>query len=376
MVRIIVAGDYCPMHRVADLLDKGDYSFFDKIKSVTEKSDYAIVNLECPIVEGEAKPIKKCGPNLRTISKVVDSVRYGGFNGVTLANNHFRDFGDEGCNTTINELRRHNLDFVGGGSNLAEAQQVLYKKIQGKTLAVVNICENEFSIASSNRAGSAPIDLVDNYNQIREARANSDYVLLIIHGGHEFYRLPSPRMKKMYRHFVDLGVDAVVNHHQHCYSGYEYYKGKPIVYGLGNLCFDSPGNRDSIWNDGYMVKISFDTVTDIELIPYKQCNHNPLVELLDDKNTEEFNLTIAELNEVIANDALMIEKFNEFVETKRRDVMRLFASYHNRYLNAAAARSIIPYPLRSGEIEALENYTTCESHRDVVSRILSSLHNY
>lgn len=375
MVRIVVAGDYCPIYRVAEQLNKGDYSFFDGVKGIVEKSDYALVNLECPVVDTDAKPIKKCGPNLRTISKVVDSICYGGFSGVTLANNHFRDFGDEGCNTTINELKRQNIDFVGGGCNLVQAQAILYKNISSKTFAIINFCENEFSIATDSRAGSAPIDLVDNYKQIQEARANADYVLLIVHGGHEFYQLPSPRMKKLYRHFVDLGVDVVVNHHQHCYSGYEYYKGKPIVYGVGNFCFDSYRNRDSIWNEGYMVNITFDSDINIELIPYQQCNHSSSIDLLDAENAENFKQRIAELNEVIANDTLLLEKFNEFAETKRRDVMRLFASYHNRYLNAAAARSIIPYPLRKGESEAIENYVTCESHIDVVHRIISSLNN-
>ena len=42
-------------------------------------------------------------------------------------------------------------------------------------------------------------------------------------------------MKETYRFFVDCGADAVINHHQHCYSGYEYYKDKFICYGLGNF---------------------------------------------------------------------------------------------------------------------------------------------
>lgn len=43
-------------------------------------------------------------------------------------------------------------------------------------------------------------------------------------------------MQEIYRFFVDIGADAVINHHQHCYSGYEVYKEKPIFYGLGNFC--------------------------------------------------------------------------------------------------------------------------------------------
>ena len=375
MLKITIAGDFCPIYRVAEQLNKEDYSFFDSIKGLVEDSDYAIVNLECPVVETEAKPIKKCGPNLRTISKVVNSIRYGGFDGVTLANNHFRDFGDEGCHTTINELKCQNVDYVGGGSNLAEAQKILYKEVKGKKLAIVNFCENEFSIATATRAGSAPLDSVDNYYQITEARRNSDYVLVIVHGGHEHYQLPSPRMKKIYRHFIAIGADAVVNHHQHCYSGYEYYNGKPIVYGLGNFCFDSRENRDSIWNEGYIVKISFSADIAIELIPYIQCSQTATIELLNSHQTSQFNQRIEELNGIIADDNLLEKSFDDFVITRKKMVMSIFASYHNRYLNAAANRSWIPYLLRDGEVKALENYIMCESHRDVVSRVLSSLNN-
>ena len=53
-------------------------------------------------------------------------------------------------------------------------------------------------------------------------------MFLILHGGIEHYQLPSPRMKKWYRHIIDLGASAIVNHHQHCFSGYELYNGKPI----------------------------------------------------------------------------------------------------------------------------------------------------
>jgi len=107
----------------------------------------------------------------------------------------------------------------------------------GKKIGVINACEHEFSIADNEHGGSNALDLINMQEDITEVRKEADFVVLILHGGIEQYHYPTPRMKRWYRHFVDLGADAVVNHHQHCINGYEVYKGKPIFYGLGNFYF-------------------------------------------------------------------------------------------------------------------------------------------
>lgn len=371
-MKVLVAGDYCPRARVAQMLERKDYSFFDEVKDIISKVDYSIINFECPIVEGNVEPIKKSGPLLRTTHNSVDAIRYAGFDCVTLANNHFRDFGDIGCITTLSELRKQNIDFVGGGSNIYEAQRILYKKIYDKIIAIINFCENEFSIASKNTAGSAPLDIVDNCHQITEAREKADYVLVVVHGGHELYQLPSPRMKKLYRFFIDLGAHAVVNHHQHCYSGYEYYQGKPIVYGLGNFCFDKNGMCSKIWNEGYCVTIEFvDMHPRIQIHPYKQCNEHPKLEILKEDELSVFYTRIREINEIISNDKSLEDYFDKWIEERSKNVMEIFASYHNRYLNAAANRGWIPHPISLKEAGAILNYVACESHRDIVIEVLN-----
>lgn len=369
-MNIIVAGDYCPRYRIAEMLLNSDYSYFDEISDIIRSADYSIVNLECPICESDISPIVKCGPALKTNTNVVKSIKYAGFQCATLANNHFRDFGDIGCNNTINELANHLIDHVGGGNTLKEAQRILYKDIKGERLAIINICENEFSIATETTAGAAPIDLIDNYHQILEAKSNAKYVLMIIHGGHEMYQLPSPRMKKLYRHYVDLGVDAVINHHQHCYSGYEYYKGKPIVYGIGNLCFGSPNEQISKWNEGYLVNILFcKEDVKINLTPYEQdCNKtNARIAVSDDPS---FHSRIKELNDIIADDDLLSVNFNKWIASCYKSKLSLFSSYHNRYLNAAASRGYIPRPASRRELVSLLNNIACESHRDISMAVL------
>ena len=81
------------------------------------------------------------------------------------------------------------------------------------------------------------MDIIDNTNQIREAKASHDKVIVIVHGGHEYYNLLSPRMQKQYRFYADQGADIVVGHHTHCISGNEIHNGVPKYYSLGNFLF-------------------------------------------------------------------------------------------------------------------------------------------
>lgn len=370
-MKILIAGDLCPKYRVQEAFDKKDYSALEEMKPIIAKSDYSILNFECPVVVGNtAKPIKKCGPCLKTTPNAIEAVQYAGFDCVTLANNHFRDFGDEGCITTMEHLKKAQIDFVGGGHNISEAQQILYKQLGDKKVAFVNFCENEFSIATDSQAGSAPLDTVDNYNQITEARKNADVVIIIVHGGHEHYQLPSPRMKKLYRYFISLGADAVVNHHQHCYSGYEFFNRKPIVYGLGNFCFD--GNRNGgnhIWNEGYCVVIDTDSLQ-IELIPYTQCNEEANVVPMKESDRATFFTRISELNSIIADDSLLKVEFEMWVQKNTKARLTAFAPYFHRYLNAAANRGWIPMRLTSINAGRMLNYIACEAHRDITIQVM------
>lgn len=368
-MKILIAGDLCPKYRVQEAFDKKDYSALEAMKPIIAKADYSIVNFECPVVVGNAKPIKKCGPCLRTTPNAVEAVQYAGFDCVTLANNHFRDFGDEGCITTMEHLKKAQIDFVGGGHNISEAQQILYKQLGDKKVAFVNFCENEFSIATDSQAGSAPLDTVDNYNQITEARKDADIVIVIVHGGHEHYQLPSPRMKKLYRHFVALGADAVVNHHQHCYSGYEYYNGKPIVYGLGNFLFDSECLRKSFWNEGYCVMIDTGSL-EVELIPYTQCDEKANVVPMAESDRTAFFARIEELNSIIADDNLLKVEFGKWVQKCTKSKMTTFAPYFHRYLNAAAHRGWIPMRLTAVNAGRMLNHIACEAHRDITIQVM------
>lgn len=362
-MKILVAGDFCPRYRVTEKFNKGDFkSILEEVRQITEQTDYSIVNLECPVVTGSAKPIEKLGPSLRCSPQGVKAIRWSGFNCVTLANNHFMDYGVEGAEETLKTLEEMGVDHVGGGMNLSEASQILYKNINGCVLAVVNCCEHEFSIATRQEAGSNPLNPIQQYYAIREARKHADHVLVIVHGGHEHFQLPSPRMVEVYRFFIDAGADVVVNHHQHCFSGYEVYKGKPIFYGIGNLCFDNPLCRQDKWTEGYMV--TFDLNKDIVsfvIHPYQQCTTEPRVVLLSNNAFEE---KLNELNSTIADSIALSTAVDNYYASSSAVYGHLFEPLFNRYYFAAMRHLKFPSLIGKKRKLSAANFIFCEAHRD------------
>ena len=92
-------------------------------------------------------------------------------------------------------------------------------KIAGAVLMFVLALS--LSISSLSQANQSISAITNNYDK----KAQYEYIK------------PSSNLTRI------VGADAVVNHHQHCYSGYEVYKDKPVFYGLGNLLFDHASKR-------------------------------------------------------------------------------------------------------------------------------------
>ena len=255
MIKLFIAGDVVPKGiQPDDFKSKGE-RILNEVKPYIKGADYSVANLEAPIVKEEQTPIKKSGPCLGIAPSTVGVLKDVGFGIFTLANNHFFDQGQNGVNATVDVCDAHNVRIVGGGKSKEDAVRPLIFEKEGKRIAIINACEHEFSIATSEHGGSNPLDLISMQEDIASVRIKVDYVVLILHGGIEQYHYPTPRMKRWYRHFIDLGADAVINHHQHCINGYEVYKGKPIFYGLGNFYFPwGNSSRPESWQYGYAVQ--------------------------------------------------------------------------------------------------------------------------
>lgn len=372
-LNILIAGDFSPKERVMHAFNRGDrLELFPGIDKIIRNTDYSIVNFESVIPTISSKPIYKVGSHLSCNEKAVDVLKSLGFKMVTLANNHFKDYGEDAMWNTVKLFRNVGIETVGVGNNIEEARKFGVVQIKDKKTAIINVCEHEFSVAGENRAGCNPIDLVDVSYDIKKAKDNADYVILIIHGGIEHYQLPSPRMKKWYRFFIDQGADAVINHHQHCFSGFEEYKGKPIFYGLGNLCFDSASDikyRHETYNYGYMVRLKFEKENiGYELIPYEQCYKEPIIRLFE-KGSEEylsFDNKIAELNDIISNDEKLEESFNRIASKKKDYVYGFMRPYSSRIMNSLYYRGLLPSFLTNQRKIIASSIINCETHRDAL----------
>lgn len=372
---ILICGDCCPQDRIINLLDNGQGGeIFKDVSSFIMKADISIVNLEFPVVDNPTMQcISKAGPCLKGGANMITVLKSIGFDVVTLANNHIYDFGEEAVCSTLNALKCNGLLYFGGGRNLEEASRPLIIENEGQIFGFINICESEFSIATANRGGANPIDLITLYNQFQSLKDKVDYLIVIVHGGHEHYSLPSPRMKKLYRHFIDLGANVVVNHHQHCYSGYEKYGKGFIFYGLGNFCFDKKNARDCMWNKGFMLDLIFkDHDLEFKLHPYIQCSDSPDVQFVSELDEMHFIKDIERLNYVIGDDALLNESFKQWMRMNLSRYKSYLSPYSNRYLRYLCRLGLLPNNLTKDRKNVLYDMIKCESHNDIIIKILGN----
>lgn len=373
-VKILISGDLCPIGRVQELLLSGrGYDVEGSLAGVLSNHDLSIFNLECPLTQ-DGVPNPLSGFNLHAHPNCAVEANVIGFDVATLANNHIMDMGEQGLEDTLAACRMAGLKYVGAGRNITEASRPLILDIKEIRVAIFAFAEHEWSIAKSDTPGACPLDPVENYYQITAARQEADFVLVVLHGGNEHYPLPSPRIVKTCRYFVDIGARAVVCHHSHAASGLEIYHGAPIVYGTGNLLFDWPTCAPETWYYGYMVGLTAraDSVISVCLFPYFQCKPNPGVRPMEKNQAKLFFEEIERLSDIITDISRLEASWMEFCDSKRLHYrsMALCLNRVERWLLRIGFR---PWWRTSRErVRILHNVIRCESHRDVLVKSLMS----
>lgn len=374
-MNILIAGDYFLPKNNRNREGSLEIPNVDKdILDIINSADYSIVNFESSVVLGKNEyPIVKNGVHLASGRESLEILKGIGFKMITLANNHVLDYGYPGLSNTLSISNKEGLEHVGAGHNFTEASSVRYIDIGGERAAFVNCCEHEFSISENDNPGSCPLDPILQYYQINQAKKESDYVIIIVHGGHEYFQLPSQRMVLTYRYLIDAGADAVINHHQHCYSGYEVYKEKPIFYGLGNFFFYKESEINRPWNEGYMVKLHLSKEqVDFEIFPYRQCNGNYGVESLNDSNS--FYIKIKQLNETISSSEKLDKAIKIYYDSLRNFSLENLEPYNSKICKKLHSWGILPSFVKR-KPAVLLNHIDCESHRDVLTYELKQMIN-
>lgn len=365
-MNIVFGGDFAPSKILEDKFTAGQFgAVFERIKPCFESADFNIVNFETTVLPpAGASPIAKEGPNLKNSVCAAEALKWLGVTSVTLANNHVMDYGAEALNHTIGVLAERNISYVGVGADLEEAARPLFLQKDGLKVAVVNCCEQEFSIATKTTPGANPLDPVSMYYQIREAKRQADKVIVVVHGGHERFDLPSLRMKRTYRFFIDAGADAVINHHQHCYSGYEIYREAPIFYGVGNFCFDKPHEKTQrFWHEGYLVKLNLsEHGVAFELMPYVQCLGDCVVAPM--KDTDGFFENIERLNGIIASDEALSAEVEKNYDRYQELMLSVFEPKTDFLSKVLYKLKFLSSAFKTRKKYRIANYINCESHLD------------
>lgn len=371
-MKIIIAGDFFPGLRLEDYLEKEPSALVPKeLLKTLKTTDLSIVNLECPLTESDKK-IDKTGPALKGKPIVAKWLKNAGFDLVTLANNHILDYGQEGIENTIATLNDNSINYVGGGINQQEAAKPFFFETNGVKIAILNFAENEWSTThSEDKGGANPVEPIHNFRSIISAKEKVDHVIVITHGGHEMYRLPSPRMKKLFRFYVDAGASAVINHHTHCTSGFEMYKSAPICYSIGNFLFDHTQHRAGIWNRGMLavLDIGLENIN-LSLKHFNQSGEKPQLTLIEGDTLIKRQSEIQDLNLIIDNDIKLETSFKNWIATNKKMYKAYIEPHTNRILQALQNRAFIPSFWRKRKKLYLLNLIRCESHHDILQNIL------
>ncbi len=190
------------------------------LKELTGTDDLTVANLEGVLTDRTLKKVEKkynfSGPTAFT-----EILTSGGIDGVTLANNHSHDYGEEGYADTISALERAGIGWFGTGDT------AVWSNGEGLKIGFIGV---SFSL-SGNR--------YTRYQRQMEALRSMGCaaVITVMHAGTEYSYEPDRNQRMIARRAIACGTDLVIGHHPHVVQGYEVIDGVPVVYSLGNCSF-------------------------------------------------------------------------------------------------------------------------------------------
>lgn len=370
-LKILMAGDFCPINRIETFAIKRTFDpIFNDFIDVLRGNDLNVVDLECPLTTSKSARLKY-GPHQKASPDCIGILKYAGIDLVAMANNHIMDYDTEGVIETLDLCKSNGIETVGIGRNAEDAGKPYSFIKKGKSIAIMNYTDHEFISTPDGSFMCNPIDPINCRNDISNIRKNHDFVIAIIHAGNEFFALPSPRTKKLYHYLIDMGVDTIISHHTHVFSGYEVYNSKPIFYGLGNFIYDWPGKFMGSWNKGYAVMLRLSDGIDFEIIPLKQGNNKPGVFHLNAEEIEEFTKEINRLNSIIVDDEKLEVEFRKYCNSVFPMYDAFIEPNFGKTVASLRKRGMFPKFMSGKKRLLLLNLIRCESHRDVMIRMLS-----
>lgn len=221
-------------------------------------ADVRVANLECVVARG-GSPEPGKPYTFRAHPRVLPVLRRH-VDVVSVANNHSGDYGSEAFAEMLDRLAATGIAAFGGGRTLAEAHQPLVLERRGVRIALLGY--NEFLPrhfeADTDKPGVAWSEDAQVRLDIQRARAvhAADVVIPVMHWGWEYEPSAGARQRALARLMIDAGADAVIGGHPHVVQDTEVYRGRPIIYSLGNFVFD--GFHAPETTTGWLLRLTVD----------------------------------------------------------------------------------------------------------------------
>lgn len=259
-LQLYAVGDVAPSRPDPDTL-------FTRVSGELKKGDIVFCQLEINLT-GRGTRLPQARHTDRTSPAAAQAIARAGFNVVSFAGNHCMDWGREGFFDTLEALRGAGLAVVGVGANIAEARRPVLIERCGMRVAILaysSILPMGYW-AEENRPGCAPMrahtlyeqiehdqpgtparvhtfahreDLAALVQDVRQARAQADAVVLSLHWGIHFVPAVIADYQREVAHAaIDAGADLILGHHAHILKGVETYRGKVILHSLCNFAVD------------------------------------------------------------------------------------------------------------------------------------------
>lgn len=209
----------------------GSEYFFRNVKDIFSADDLTIANFEGTLTDSEEREEKQFA--FKAPAEFSSILSDGAVEAVTLANNHSHDYGEQGFADTLAALDQEGITHFG-------YDETAVIEVKGIKVGLVGIYELKDHLERTEQ-------LKQNIAKVKEQGAV--ITIVIFHWGNEKEEIPDSNQTTLGRLAIDEGADLVCGHHPHVLQGIETYKGKNIVYSLGNFCFGGnsyPSDMDSM----------------------------------------------------------------------------------------------------------------------------------
>jgi poly-gamma-glutamate capsule biosynthesis protein CapA/YwtB (metallophosphatase superfamily) len=250
---LAAVGDIMLDRALGERIRSGEIAYpFAAVSQILAAADIATGNLESSL--GNSGSPEKKGYTFRAPPEAAETLASGGFDVISIANNHAADYGRAALLEAIELLGEAGIPAVGAGINEAAARSPVLVRVNGRTaafLAYVDVpveyrgFDARTWTAGDTRPGVAWADPAKMETDIRSAMEVADWVIVILHSGYEYVEQPSPVQVRAAKSAMDAGASLVIGHHSHVLQPVEYYGQGIIIYGLGNFAFEDAGPPES-----------------------------------------------------------------------------------------------------------------------------------